>query len=51
MDNNESKQKGIIALTMWLQTFPSFGQKICVDEKSANAQELFGVIGTSKLTK
>ena len=54
LESTHSKQsgdKGIVALTMWLQTFPSFGPKICEDEKTANAQELFEIIGSSKLTR
>lgn len=49
--DNESKQKGIVALTMWLQTFPQFGEKICTDEKKADPQELFETIGSAKITR
>jgi len=49
--DTESKEKGIVALTMWLQTFPQFGQMICTDEKKANAEELFETVGSAKLTR
>ena len=51
METGDSKQKGIIALTMWLQTFPSFGPKICSDEKQAKPDELFDIIGSPRLTR
>jgi hypothetical protein len=37
---DEPKSKEVIALVIWLQSFPGFGQKVCSDEKRADPEQL-----------
>ena len=49
MDENQRKE--IVALVVWLQTFPNFGPTICNDEKQAEAEELVETLGTARVTR
>jgi hypothetical protein len=48
---DDQKRKEVIALVIWLQSFPGFGQKVCSDEKLADPVQLLDSLNNPQIAR